>query len=131
MMDCGIYAITHIATGNQYVGHSCAIKRRWRAHKKLLNAGTHHAKWLQNAWSKYGPDAFQFDVLEGCDRAELVKREQHYFDLLRPAFNTAPIAGSRLGVPQSDEVKARIAAKLKGRTRSRETAAKTAPRALG
>lgn len=121
---CGIYAIVHATSGSIYVGHSIDITRRWAAHRRLLNCGRHHSPRLQNAWSKYGADAFEFLRIEACQRAELVAREQFYFDELKPAFNAAPVAGSRLGVPQSAEAKEKIRHAVAGRKRSVETCAK-------
>lgn len=134
---CGIYVIEQSGTGRFYIGSSAAIRQRWYQHRKLLDAGKHHAPFLQNAWTKHGPDAFAFSVLEECDRAELLAREQEYLTAFRPVFNVCEKAGSRLGVkftPEqrlnlsgikkalgyrfSDESKAKIAARLRGNTNS-------------
>lgn len=118
---CGIYRILRLDTAHEYIGHSSDMTRRWAAHRRLLNAGQHHAPKLQHAWAKYGPDAFAFEVLEICDRSELVEREQHHFDNRKPWFNAAPVAGSRLGVPQSPETRKKIAAAVLGREKTEET----------
>lgn len=44
------------------------------------------------------------------DVRRLIKREQHYIDLLKPKYNILKIAGSRLGAKHSEEVKAKIKA---------------------
>lgn len=61
---CDIYAITHKKSGKRYVGSSVDSHYRFIKHRCELNAGRHHCAYLQNAWSKYGPDAFSFSVLE-------------------------------------------------------------------
>lgn len=118
---CGIYRIVRLDTGREYIGHSCDIGRRWADHRRLLNAGSHHASKLQRAWSKYGQEAFAFEIIEFCDRAALVEREQWHFDERKPWFNTAPAAGSRLGVPQSPETREKIRAGIAGHIKSNET----------
>lgn len=36
---------------------------------------------------KYGKNNFNHEVLEECDREELLSREQYYYDLLQPSYN--------------------------------------------
>lgn len=114
----GIYAITHVSTGRQYIGQSSDIKKRWRAHVLRLNAKSHHSPILQNAWDKYGPSAFSFLVLEICELAETDRIEQGYLDRLNPHFNIAKFARSRRGVPLSPEARSKISLALTGRKRS-------------
>lgn len=111
----GIYAIIHQESGRIYIGSAVNIRDRWRTHRGRLNRGTHHSRHLQNAWSKYGGDAFSFSILERCDRAALIPREQAYLDEVGPAFNMCPTAGSSLGRRPSPESRAKIAAALVGR----------------
>ena len=79
---CGIYCIRHIQSGMCYVGSSVNIPARWRAHKSLLSKGCHHSIHLQRSWAKYGPDAFQFEVVLLADQDELQIREQQYIDIM-------------------------------------------------
>jgi hypothetical protein len=63
----GIYLITHIATGRPYVGLTRAktgFSGRWNGHRKALrnNKYSTDKPHLQNAWNKYGEDAFSFSV---------------------------------------------------------------------
>jgi group I intron endonuclease len=104
----GIYLIRHRESGNSYVGSSVNIPTRWKQHRYVLRRGNHPAKYLQNSWNKYGPDAFEFSVLEEvAGQSRLIEREQAYIDLWKPVYNVAQVAGSRFGVPQSDECKAK------------------------
>lgn len=97
-VDSAIYTIVCTANGRQYVGSALSFGVRQRTHLSDLNLGRHHSRHLQRAWNKYGAEAFRFEVLERVsDPAQLIAREQHYLDLLRPAFNSLAVAGSSLG----------------------------------
>lgn len=54
----GIYRITNIITGENYVGQSKDIERRWQEHDDMLLNNKHHSKKLQNAFNIYGPYVF-------------------------------------------------------------------------
>lgn len=106
----GVYAITNIKTGSQYVGSAVNINMRWRAHKHALR---HHKKSppkLQAAWDKYGEESFAFAVLEFCDAELCVSIEQKYIDELKPKYNTRVEAKSNFGVKWSAETNAKKAA---------------------
>lgn len=62
--ECIIYAIVHLASGRRYVGSTIDRKARWSEHKTNLKFKRHHCTYLQNAWNKYGADAFEFRTLE-------------------------------------------------------------------
>lgn len=66
----GIYSITNTINGKRYIGMSNNIKIRWRNHKTELKKNKHHSSKLQNAWNKYGKDAFKFEVLHEVDCME-------------------------------------------------------------
>lgn len=61
---CIIYAIVHIASGKRYVGSTVDRKSRRAHHWSALRGNRHHCPHLQNAWNKYGEDAFEFRILE-------------------------------------------------------------------
>ena len=105
-MSCCIYQIKNIINNNSYVGSAMNFNKRRNKHKGFLNKGIHHSVYLQSAWKKYGEDFFEFIVLENIlDKNDLIKKEQYYIDILRPAYNMCPTAGSRLGTKHSEEVK--------------------------
>lgn len=72
-MICGIYSITHRASGRVYVGQSRDVERRLRAHK---TKGERLA--ISKAIRKHGPEAFEFTIVEVCDPARLNERERHW-----------------------------------------------------
>ena len=115
-----IYRIVRLNTGKCYVGHTSQEPEvRWRAHRTLLKQGKHHARYLQNAWRKDGPLAFKFEIIEECEEATKVEREQYWIDNLDSHFNYGRVAGSRKGQKYSDEHKAKIAAKAMGNQRTK------------
>ncbi|HEX5125660.1 MAG TPA: GIY-YIG nuclease family protein [Rhodocyclaceae bacterium] len=67
---CGIYAIRRIGTNDCSIGYSGNIPRRWGEHRRKLRRNKHSNPYLQNAWNKYGEDAFEFIVLEECSHNE-------------------------------------------------------------
>lgn len=76
-----IYAIVHRDSSKRYVGQTINPKQRFRAHRYLLRCGKHTCRHLQYAWQAYGPEAFDFVVLERCaddSKETLLVREQHW-----------------------------------------------------
>ena len=89
----GIYIITNTATAETYIGSSIDIAQRWSYHRWALKTDRHKNTLLQAAYDRDGLNTFHFGVLEHVDQVEqLVCREQHYLDLLRPAYNGDEVA---------------------------------------
>ena len=76
----GIYCIENIVTNKKYIGQQINMYSRWQKHISELNRGIHFNSYLQNAWNKYGIDAFKFYVLEYCSSTELDIKESHYIE---------------------------------------------------
>lgn len=86
-----------------------SFTRRWSQHLRGLRKGSHHSKYLQNAWNLYGEASFAFAEIEQvADPAQLLSVEQQYFDNLNPAYNMAPVAG-RPAIQDSAILSARMA----------------------
>ena len=77
-MTCGIYLITHLASGRCYVGQSRNIEARWKQHR-----GGDSNRFLKRAVVKYGWDSFQFEVVEECPLDQLNDREVFHINRLR------------------------------------------------
>jgi len=113
----GVYVIRHKPTGKSYIGStSRCLNKRKQEHWRDLNKGVHFNPRLQNAWSKYGEDAFEFVVLFECDAQCATSEEQKAIDTAKPYYNICPVSKSRLGVKVSPESRERIqqAAKKRG-----------------
>ncbi len=118
----GIYAITNTANGRQYVGSAVDTHQRWLTHLSGLRRDKHPNPKLQAAWRKYGEVAFTFTVLERVDDpTNLLEREQHYLDTMRPYYNICRTAGNKLGVPLPADAVEKMRAGLTGQKRSIET----------
>jgi predicted GIY-YIG superfamily endonuclease len=93
MTRSGIYLIKHKTEANLvYVGKSIDIDQRWKQHTK----GHRSAKKLQEAFSEYGVNSFEFKILEEISNpSEMGKRETYYIDLYDSWKNG--LNGSRAG----------------------------------
>lgn len=116
-MKSGIYAILNRVNGRCYIGSAVNIAKRILEHKYYLRKDLHRNRYLQNAWNKYGEDKFTFKTLLLCDSSNLIFFEQRVLDALweNGLYNLSPTAGSTLGVKYTDEAKAKVGAKSKGR----------------
>lgn len=81
----GIYMIQNAVTGDDYIGSSVNIKKRWNAHLRHLHHQSHPNSYLQNSWKKYGEAAFSFYILE--ETTDLRERELHWLYQCKPTFN--------------------------------------------
>ena len=91
---CGIYAITHVDSGRSYIGSSTNIKTRVRKHIEALKRGTHHSKYLQRVFSRYGQDSFEVQTVLICETKHLQMYEQALIDGMSPVFNGTKSANS-------------------------------------
>lgn len=103
-MKSGIYRILNALNGRVYVGSSVNIKNRLRRHLIDLEKGIHHSRFMQRDWNKNNTH-FKFLTIECVNIENLISKEQFYLDLLKPKYNSAPIAGSSLGIKRSPEFK--------------------------
>lgn len=113
-MNSGIYIITNILNGHEYVGSSNNIYRRWREHKSTAfnknNIGTKFWRYpLYRAFRKYGVTKFKFEVLEFCEKEELIERETYYYKKSNHYYNQIePMEGCNTGHEQTYETRLKI-----------------------
>lgn len=96
-----------------YVGQTgLGAAKRITQHRTELRGARHHTAHLQHAYSKYGEDAFVWALVEEVplDTQALTLAEQAWMDSVgrERLFNTAPAAGSALGVRHSAESRANM-----------------------
>lgn len=139
---CGIYCITHIASGRKYVGQSVDIEKRLKKH-----AAGQSKSMLSNAISKFTPAAFSFETIELCDRSKLNERETHWiakFGCFCPkGFNLTTGGGqfefsestkqkmTASKLLQTPETRAKLSAARKGKKLSPEVVANMAKAHIG
>lgn len=127
----GIYKIVNKTNGKYYIGSSNNIHKRWRHHKDDLIKGNHHSQYLQRSWNKYGPDNFDFIIIETCVPEEsLLIVEQKYLNTLEKekCYNSSMIAGK---IEMNKETRQKISESSKGKIISEETKEKLRQYNLG
>jgi group I intron endonuclease len=95
----GVYQIRCIPTGKIYIGSAVNLRCRFSQHLRSLQRGNHRNGYLQQAWSKYGSEGFEFSILEFATEPDLLSVEQTWIDKTgctnrKIGFNIYDIAGS-------------------------------------
>jgi len=122
----GIYVISNLIDDRVYVGSAVSLAHRKGTHYFQLKNNKHCNSHLQNFVNKYGLEKLRFNIVELCDKEDLIKREQFWFTKFEYKFNIALFAGSTLGRVYSEATKNKISnslknAGLKGIQKSEET----------
>ena len=124
-----IYKIMNTVNGKFYIGSTGCMRQRMSCHQARLRKNMHHCSHLQNAWNKYGRDAFDFVVVEEVPSIEELSAaedrwlQEHYgkphcYNLSR--YAEAPMRGRfgelahNYGKPVPEELRERISQTLKG-----------------
>lgn len=76
---CGIYKLVNTVTGQCYVGQSQRAKKRIKEHFRLLRQNKHTNKHLQNAYNKYGANAFYGAIEIECNNLEELDKLEEAF----------------------------------------------------
>ena len=85
----GIYRFTNKLNGKIYIGSSKDLRVRFYTYYKItLLSRSIKNTIIAKALLKYGFSNFSLEILEYCEIPELLEREQHYLDLLKPLFST-------------------------------------------
>jgi group I intron endonuclease len=119
----GIYRFIHTTTGKSYIGSAVNLGRRFSEYFSLQYIKNELKKGnsaIYNSLLKYGYSEFSLEILEYCDKEELISREQYYIDCLNPEYNLLKVAGSCIGYKHTKETRANMSAALVGRKLSAE-----------
>lgn len=84
---CGVYIITNKITGEQYIGSSKNIERRWYNYRSKGYRDKYKNSRIYMAITTYGLENFTFEVLEYCQENTRKNREQHYIETIKPSYN--------------------------------------------
>lgn len=119
-MTCGIYCITNLLNGKQYVGQSIHIEQRFKEHcqknAKLI---------IDKAIQKYGKSNFTFEILEECPNEFDILNEkeiywieklgtfnnQHHYNYTKGGKNAEHLVGNI----QSNDTRNKISNKVNGK----------------
>jgi group I intron endonuclease len=111
----GVYEITNNVNGKRYVGSSVNIKKRWSQHKCMLRRGNHRNPYLQNAYNKYGADAFRYSILVYTEPMDGVRLENILLKTGAYEYNIGADATKPwLGKKRSDKTNRKISEALRG-----------------
>lgn len=82
----GVYLITCKANNKKYVGASVDVYRRCCNHMNRDSKLYPHRDFYKDVL-KHGHIGFTFELLEQCDREDLLANEQKWFDRIKPEYN--------------------------------------------
>lgn len=100
----GIYMIENRVTGNRYIGSAArCLYTRFHQHKSDLSKNKHSNRYLQNAWNKYGSEAFVFWVVEEHEPEYCAGIEHWWIQMASPEYNLNTNTVTRLGAKVSEE----------------------------
>jgi group I intron endonuclease len=123
----GIYQIQNKLTKQCYIGSSVRIKKRFYNHKSDLKTGRHHSIKLQRAWNKYGPEAFEWSILQECSEEQLPWLEALWMaklDSFKNGYNIEELTLDAGIIVRRRHHTEEAKAKMRGRKLSEEAKAK-------
>ncbi len=101
----GIYCIENVRTGRKYIGSSVDVHKRINAHFSQLKKGTHHCKFLQSDFLKYGSQNFKHTILkETQNETDLILAEQYCISATSCLYNTLRTVGRKNSVSVKQNV---------------------------
>jgi len=112
-----VYRWINLDNNKSYVGSGVDLSKRLSDYYSNQNIETQLKKSKSAIYSailKYGRNNFKLEILEYCESAIVLKREQYYINLLAPEYNILPTAGSLMGYKLSDKTKNKMSVAQKG-----------------
>lgn len=104
----GVYKIVNKINGHHYVGSSQNVYKRWGDHKRDLFNKSHHSRYLQRAWNKYGENAFIFRLVIVCEIDSLLEYEQKILDKQPCEYNISRYADAPRGIVITEETRNKL-----------------------
>ena len=105
----GVYRWINNNNGKSYIGSSVKLSARLYRYYSLahITVQSKHSL-ICKALVKYGYSSFSFEILEYCNKDEVLVKEQYYLDLLEPEYNILRVAGSPVGYLHTEEAKIKM-----------------------
>ena len=113
----GIYGIYNNKTDKWYVGSTTRMENRFREHQAKLRSTKHHNAKLQNAYNKYGKNAFEYHVLATYSTDENLDHYEMLWTISLDALHNGYVLkmGNRKGTC-SEETRKKLSDAKKGNT---------------
>lgn len=90
----GIYRLINKVTNNSYIGSSNNIGTRLKTYFSIAcmkNTLSRSNSCIYKAILEYGISNFELEILELCNKENLIEKEQYYLNLLKPKYNKLKI----------------------------------------
>ncbi len=78
-----VYIIVNTESGRKYIGRSRIPMWRFEQHKSLLRNGKHSSELMQEDYSTFGPDSFEFVEYGSYEDDEAARMEVFLMKMLR------------------------------------------------
>lgn len=129
VLRSGIYFILNKISLKLYIGSAVYFARRRSEHFTRLAKNIHHNKHLQRAYNLYGPEAFDFIIIELVEIDNLYEREKYFIAKHRTTeeefgYNKCEVGSGMTGRKHSDATKEKMRIKRLGTKHSEKTKAK-------
>ncbi len=112
----GVYRWINNVNHKTYIGSSVNLTARFYVYFNLAKL-TNKKSNIYSALFKHGYSNFSLEILEYCEKTDVLSREQYFIYLLKPEYNMLKLAGSSFGYKHTQET----LDKFKSRKVSEET----------
>jgi predicted GIY-YIG superfamily endonuclease len=87
---CGVYLLTHLITGDTYVGSATNVRLRAQTHFSRMKCGQFQNKRIATLCRENGV-RFRAECLERCEHLKRRDRERRWIKRLKPTLNCAKV----------------------------------------
>lgn len=110
--NSGIYRWVNKNKGKSYIGSSVNLGKRFTYYYSFKYLNDPKNKMLiTKALLKFGYSNFSLEILEYCNKSDLIIKEQFYFYNLKPEYNILSKARSSLGFKHSEKTRLKMSLK--------------------